>query len=192
MVVAMLALAVALSGVSYAASTLPRNSVGPPQLQFGAVTAAKLRAGAVTTTAVKNRSLRAEDFARGELPAGPPGPRGPEGPPGPKGDPGSSADTTRLLGRTATVIAQDSVPGLTTDSQSASCPGGYEAVGGGVDPDDGTTFVTSSSPLYGSVRVDDTPEGQHGAATGWYGRVYNSAGAADTFKVAVICAKIGS
>lgn len=191
MVVATLALAVALSGASYAATALPRNSVGPAQLQYGAVTAPKLRAGAVTTQAVRNRSLRSEDFARDELPAGPPGPRGPQGPPGPKGDPGTSADTSRLLGRTVTVIAPDSVPAFSTDSQTVSCPSGYEAMGGGVDSDSVTTYVTSSSPLFGSTRVDDMAEGQQAAASGWYARVYNDSGARDTFKVAVVCARAG-
>jgi hypothetical protein len=41
LVVACLALAVALSGVSYAATTLPRNSVGPKQLKANAVSGPK-------------------------------------------------------------------------------------------------------------------------------------------------------
>jgi hypothetical protein len=69
MVVACIALAVALSGASYAAVTLPRNSVGTPQL----------KRDAVVTSKVKNRSLRAVDFALGQLPAGPMGPAGPVG-----------------------------------------------------------------------------------------------------------------
>jgi hypothetical protein len=192
MIVAGLSLAISLSGVSYAATTLPRNSVGPAQLQFGAVTAPKLRPGAVTTTTVRDRSLRAVDFARGQLPVGPPGAQGPQGSQGPKGDPGAPADTSRLLGRTVTVVAADSVPAGATDTEVVSCPTGYEAVGGGVDPDDGTTYVVSSSPLYaGGTHVDDLEEGQHGAAIGWFGRVFNSAGSADGFKVAVICARTG-
>jgi hypothetical protein len=55
MVVACLALSVSLSGVGYAAVTLPRGSVGTPQLKNGAVTAAK----------VKDRSLKAGDLAVG-------------------------------------------------------------------------------------------------------------------------------
>jgi hypothetical protein len=76
MVVACLALAVALSGGAYAVSTaLPRNSVGPAQLKANAVNSAK----------VKNRSLRAVDFAAGQIPAGPAGPAGAAGPQGPAG-----------------------------------------------------------------------------------------------------------
>jgi hypothetical protein len=189
--VAALALAVSLSGASYAALALPRNSVGTLQLKDGAVTAAKLRRGAVAGIHVRNGSLLPRDFAPGQIPVGPVGPPGPQGPKGDPGPPGP-VDTSRLLGRTVTVIASDSVPAGAIDSQTVSCPAGYEAVGGGVDPDDGTTYVTSSSPLYGTVRVDETADGQQGAATGWYGRVFNSAAAADGFKVAVVCAKIGS
>ncbi len=77
--VAGLALFVALSGVSYAAVALPRDSVGAPQLKSNAVTSAK----------VKDRSLRAVDFALGELPAGPQGLQGPRGPQGQQGQQGS-------------------------------------------------------------------------------------------------------
>jgi hypothetical protein len=45
---------------------LPRGSVGPSQLQNGAVTALK----------VKDHSLLARDFRPGQLPQGPPGPPG--------------------------------------------------------------------------------------------------------------------
>jgi hypothetical protein len=72
MLVACLALMVALSGASYAAvaAALPRNSVGTLQL----------KKDAVNSTKVKDRSLKAADFARGQLPAGPAGPKGDPGP----------------------------------------------------------------------------------------------------------------
>jgi hypothetical protein len=67
MVVACVSLVVALSGVGYAATVLPRNSVGTAQLKDNAVTSAK----------VMNRSLKAIDFRLGQLPAGQRGPAGP-------------------------------------------------------------------------------------------------------------------
>src|SRR5919108_3641416 len=86
MVVACIALAVALTGTSFAAvSALAPNSVGPRQLQAGAVTNPKLRNNAVTSIKVRNRSLLRSDFAPGQLPAGPIGPQGPAGPAGPAG-----------------------------------------------------------------------------------------------------------
>ena len=80
--VAVIALFVALSGASYAAVALPRDSVGTPQLRSNAVTGAN----------VKDRSLRAVDFALGELPAGPQGATGPQGPVGPTGATGPKGD----------------------------------------------------------------------------------------------------
>ena len=79
MVVACIALGIALSGTGYAVTVLPKNSVGTLQLKNDAVVSAKVKQG----------SLRANDFAAGQLPAGPAGPPGTPGQPGPKGDTGS-------------------------------------------------------------------------------------------------------
>lgn len=73
--VALVALFVALGGVGYAAVELPRNSVGTTQLKASAVTSAK----------VKDRSLLALDFKAGELPRGEQGPAGERGATGPAG-----------------------------------------------------------------------------------------------------------
>jgi hypothetical protein len=84
-VIACIALAVALGGTSYAAITLPRNSVGTAQLKRNAVNSAK----------VKNFSLLRADFKRGQLPAGPRGPQGLQGgtgAAGAKGDKGDKGD----------------------------------------------------------------------------------------------------
>jgi Collagen triple helix repeat (20 copies) len=75
---ALLALFIALGGTSYAAVSLPRNSVGTSQLKASAVTSAK----------VKNHSLKAADFANGTLRTGARGPQGVAGPSGAKGDAG--------------------------------------------------------------------------------------------------------
>ena len=82
---ALVALFVALGGTSYAAVQLPARSVGTPQLKNGSVNSAK----------VANRTLRAEDFRPGQLPAGAPGPQGqtgPQGLAGAKGEPGAKGD----------------------------------------------------------------------------------------------------
>jgi hypothetical protein len=88
MLVACAALIVALGGVSYAASVLPRNSVGTAQLKKKAITRAKIKKNAVTGAKVKNQSLMAADFKAGQLPAGAQGPKGDPGPQGPQGIPG--------------------------------------------------------------------------------------------------------
>jgi hypothetical protein len=77
--VACLALLVALAGTGYAAIRLPRNSV--------------------TTVQVKDFSLLARDFKRGQLPAGPQGPAGPAGPAG-------AAAKWALVGPGGNIIAQ--------------------------------------------------------------------------------------
>ena len=60
LVVACVALAVALGGVGYAATTLARNSVGPAQIKDNAVSSSE----------VKNGALKRIDFAAGQLPPG--------------------------------------------------------------------------------------------------------------------------
>jgi hypothetical protein len=76
-VTATLALFVALGGTSYAAITLPRNSVGPAQI----------RTGAVGSTEIRDRSVHLKDLTRSTRRAlkGGTGAQGPAGPAGPAG-----------------------------------------------------------------------------------------------------------
>jgi hypothetical protein len=69
MIVSLIALLLAMGGTGYAATSLPKNSV--------------------TTKQVVDRSLRAADFAPGQLPAGRQGAAGTAGQPGPAGQPGA-------------------------------------------------------------------------------------------------------
>lgn len=82
-VVASLALFLALGGISWAAATLPKNSVGSAQLKKSAVTGSK----------VKDGSLTKSDLAKGVVPAAVPGPQGPAGPAGPSSGPAGGALT---------------------------------------------------------------------------------------------------
>src|SRR4051812_20694114 len=68
-VMATIAVFIALGGGAYAVTTLPRNSV--------------------TTVQVKNRSLLARDFRKGQLKAGPQGAAGPKGAQGAQGTQGT-------------------------------------------------------------------------------------------------------
>jgi hypothetical protein len=81
-VMASLALFVALGGLSWAAVTLPANSVGKRQLKRDAVTSEK----------VANGGLKAVDFAAGQLPTGRQGPAGPTGPAGLAGEKGDRGE----------------------------------------------------------------------------------------------------
>ena len=110
-VIACIALIAALTGTSYAAiQALPRNSVGNAQL----------KANAVTSIKVKDRSLLAKDFKLGQLPAGAPGAAGARGPTGPAGTSGSAAIRWALVKADATIVAQSG--GITMTSHS---PGNY-------------------------------------------------------------------
>ncbi len=67
MVVASIALAIALGGTSYAAVTLPRNSVGTRQLRNAAVVAAKIRNSSVTSRKIKNGQVTGADVNEATL-----------------------------------------------------------------------------------------------------------------------------
>ncbi len=82
-VMATVALFIALGGGAYAATELPRNSVGTKQLSQGAVTPSKLSAGA-------RRALIGHPGAAGA--AGDVGPSGIQGLQGLQGDPGKQGD----------------------------------------------------------------------------------------------------
>jgi hypothetical protein len=86
LVIACAALAVALGGVGYAATVIPRNSVGALQLKPNSVNSSK----------VLNGSLMRADFRAGQIPrglAGPPGSAGPAGPAGATGPAGPAGPT---------------------------------------------------------------------------------------------------
>jgi Collagen triple helix repeat (20 copies) len=80
-VVASLALFLALGGAAFAATQLPRNSVGTGQLKPGAVTSGKI--------AKKTRN----QLTGAQGPAGPQGKTGPKGSAGARGATGSKGDT---------------------------------------------------------------------------------------------------
>lgn len=150
MVVACVALLVALGGTSVAAvSQLARNSVGPAQLQFGAVTNPKIRSNAVTSAKVRNRSLLRADFAPGQLPAGPTGPQGPAGPTGAAGAAGPAGVIGAITVRTQTTTvsggtAHDGT--YVTARVQRLCEGNERAISGGTswsDDDPGLELVTS-------------------------------------------------
>ncbi|MBF4160987.1 hypothetical protein [Nocardioides acrostichi] len=60
-----LALVIALSGGAYAATQLPKNSVGTRQLQKNAVTTAKIKSNAVKGPKIKDGSIGTADLADG-------------------------------------------------------------------------------------------------------------------------------
>lgn len=85
-----LALFIALGGASYAAITLPKNSVGSRQIKKNAVTGSKIKSGSVASSDLSKpvRSQLAKAGARG--PAGPKGDTGAKGDAGPAGSAGAA------------------------------------------------------------------------------------------------------
>lgn len=80
-----LALFVALGGTAYAVTELERNEVKSKHIGKGQIKNADLAGDAVTSPKVANGSLLGEDFAAGEVPAGPQGEQGPRGEQGEQG-----------------------------------------------------------------------------------------------------------
>lgn len=134
MVVACLALFVSLTGTGVAVVTaLPASSVGTAQL----------KANAVVSSKVKNRSLKAVDFASGQLPRGP---QGAQGSAGAQGEAGLSGLVT------VNSAAVDLAPDGTLDA-TANCPAGDTVVGTGFyGAGADVAFVTSTGYLHDVVQ----------------------------------------
>jgi hypothetical protein len=182
-VMSSIAVFLVLGGAAYAASQLPKNSVGTKQLKKNAVTSAK----------VKNKSLEAVDFKAGQLPAGP------QGPPGTVDTSNfytKSQSDARYLRSTVVVVKTiaASVASENFTAGTVECPSGYQAVSGGVDPN-GVFFgkVAASAPSFSGHRLLEVSDGQQGPANGWWGAVTTQGAGTGTgvVKVAVICSPIG-
>jgi hypothetical protein len=134
MVVACLALIVALSGTSYAKIllALPVNSVGTPQL----------KANAVISSKVKDKSLLAVDFKPGQL--------------------------RNLRGYEVVQTGPNIVMNQIYNTASAACPPGKKAVGGGggtgggIVAGDGPYIVVSMPSVNGSSWLVQTARAQPG------------------------------
>ena len=164
-VTATMALIVALGGTSYAAISLPANSVGSRQLKRDAVTNSKLGAGAVTSGTVRNGSLRAKDFKAGQLPAGPAGAAG-------------AAGATNIVSRrvpSAPVAAGGVGP------VKMSCNPGERAITAGLQSDGDLLNIFSITESF-PITTGDVP-------TGWYLEAKNTASSSDQFVAFLVCAK---
>ncbi len=117
-----------LGGTSYAAITLPKNSVGPKQIKPGAVKTSELARRSVTSQKVKDGSLMVGDFKAGQLPAGPQGATGPRGATGPSGAAGAPG-APGVSGYE--VVQQQRSSTNTFDRLFVECPSGKRVTGGG-------------------------------------------------------------
>ena len=148
-VMSSLAVFLVLGGVSYAAATLPRNSVGSKQLRRNSVTHSKLTNGSVGRNELRS-SLRSRLDRSGA-----PGPRGPAGPGAKRlhfSEPGSASPkpTTilRINGLTMAVNCGQSASGTTLTTQIRSdAPGTFFdnfTVDQGTDPSQPGSVNTGS------------------------------------------------
>ena len=141
--VALLALMIALGGVSYAALRLPAKSVGTKQLKAGAVISSKVRDG----------SLQMRDFGAGQLPQGPAGPTGTAGPAGPVGPTGTAGPqgATGATGPAGTAGAKGAT-GATGPTGTAGAKGATGATGPtGTAGAKGATGATGPTGATGAI-----------------------------------------
>jgi len=155
-------------GAAFAASKLPKNSVGGKQLKTNAVTSPK----------VKDHSLLAKDFKAGQLPKGSVGAQGPAGPQGPAG---SDAFGELVYKEGAEVNIANNTQGAV----SVDCDAGYHVVGGGI-------LSSSESP---GEDVNSSYPSRRGSLQpgndGWAGFVDNTTGSTEAALAFAICAKAG-
>jgi hypothetical protein len=169
-VLALLALFIALGGTSYAALTLPKNSVGTRQIKPRAVTLSKFSTSA-------RKSLKGRTGPAGHT--GPVGPAGRAGPTGLKGDTGMTGargpvNVVMRIGTAGAVAANASA------TASVDCDAGEMATGGGFFTQVGVQ-VTASRPF---------PLTAGAQATGWQATVKNTTASSASFGAYAMCTPI--
>jgi len=176
-VVSCIALFVALGSGAYAATQLPKNSVGSKQIKKNAVNSAK----------VKDRSLKAVDFKEGQLPAGPRGPEGPKGEKGATGAAGAAGATTVVTRR----AVADTIGTGTTGEETVFCEEGEHLVGGGAAFVNNENKYVFPAQLEGSVPIaaGSRPAKEGEEAIGWRASAKNESGSNKDFVVIALCAK---
>lgn len=137
-----LALVVALSGGAYAATQLPKNSVGAPQLKKNAVTGAK----------VKDHSLTAKDFQG----AGLRGATGPQGPQGEQGATGPTGPSTGAAGGDLTGSFPDPTIGDGKVDSTAIADG--TILSADLDSSVGTSILGGTSLPVGKLLTNQVPD----------------------------------
>jgi hypothetical protein len=179
-VVSTLCLFLLLGGTAYATLSLPKNSVGSKQLKPNSVTGSKVKNGSITAPDLKPNAIA------GLLPATP--------------YTKTESDARYLRGTITEVKSFKLGEGSAeTTSQQVSCPSGYQAIGGGVDPAN-TLYdkVSASTPTFNGLRPKQfVGQGEHqeGPANGWFGAItvqgFRESSPFDFDEVIVICSPIG-
>jgi len=179
-----IALFIALGSGAYAATQLPKNSVGPGQIRKNAVSSAKIRNGSLRLADFKGPQRAKLRGARG--PAGESGPQGLQGAPGLPGPPGATDVVTRY-GKVAEVT--ESKTGLSY----ATCNAGEAVTGGGYTLVSAPTQmqVTQNTPAAllgeGPTAIVGTP-GDGEPAEGWLVGIENETAEPLSFLAFAMCA----
>jgi hypothetical protein len=188
-VVAALALFIPLGGVSWAAVSLPKASVGSREL----------KANAVGTRNVRDGSLLSSDFKSGELLRARKGDPGPKGDTGPKGDAGPKGATGAkgTIGPAGPAGPQGpsgvsgwtfvtkhlnigGSPNHTAAEDEADCPSGTKVLGGGVTAGNGGD----------RTKLHVYESGPAGVADGWYAGMQNDGANSVPVFIWAICAAV--
>jgi hypothetical protein len=158
--VSVLALVIAMAGTGYAAFNLPKNSVGSRQL----------KANAVASSKVKDRSLLAQDFKAGQLPAGAHGVQGDKGDKGDTGAAGTPFAFAHVNNDGTTDAAGSS--GVTASSKVTNgiycltVTGTPRNAVGSADSNEGTTVIAGTNLSPGAhITTGDCPAGTNAIVT---------------------------
>jgi hypothetical protein len=186
MVVALLALFVALSGVGYATTVLPgRPAAAVVKANPVANLAKKHKKNKKTTVRVRCAAVTCPPDAPG--PAGPRGATGSQGPIGPTGATGGPGATNVVI-RFLDFTAGSGTPWVSSHLH-VSCNPGEKAVGGGIgwtqspSSNDGVIFTGPSAANFMTTGLPD----QGSVPTGWEGEIKtNDTG--KTGRLYVVCA----
>ena len=167
---ATIAVFLALGGGAYAATQLPKNSVGATQIRKNAVIASKIKSNAIDSSKVKNGSLLSQDFKAGQLttsaqvPPGAKGDAGSQGPQGAKGDAGSQGPQGAKGDAGATAFKAFARIAVNANSATVLASSGGVSVSRVVT---GDTDVTFPAPFNAATCAVTATIDSSGATTGY-------------------------
>jgi hypothetical protein len=149
MLVAVIALVSSLTGGALAAALIDTGDI-----KNGAVTKKKLHKNSVNSKKVKNKTLKAKDFADGQLEQGVQGIQGLQGPKGEKGEKGDQGDIGPSTGFGASTPDGLAWTGAFQTVQSLTLPAGSYVVNGKVHANNNNA---ANAIVDCDLRVDGTP-----------------------------------
>jgi hypothetical protein len=153
-VMSSLAVFIALSGGAYAATKLPANSVGSPQIKKNAVTKAKIKSNSIDSSKVAPDALTAADIKEASLA------KVPSAALADSAANAAHANAAAAIDKlTYKSLAGSAAPGM-FGSQTVPCDGGQHVTGGGVQ---------SGNPAI-DADIDSYPDG---VGTAWTAHVGN-------------------